>query len=81
MWRERDEGIGIHVWETKRFPRSMTEAVVCDTARRADGRFTGGDIDARMRDVKIVVLARSPQQQSIRTSHQRAMRLERRFLP
>ncbi|OXI29140.1 hypothetical protein CFB89_33255 [Burkholderia sp. AU16741] len=61
--------------------RSMTATAVLDAVRRADGRFTGGDIDTLMRDVRIVVLSRSPQQQSISAQRYRSMPLGRRFLP
>ncbi|CAM2184716.1 conserved hypothetical protein [Burkholderia orbicola] len=59
----------------------MTEIAVRDTARDLDGCFTGGDTDTLIHDVSLVVLARSPQRQSIRVSRHRSMRLERRFLP
>ncbi|MPV55255.1 hypothetical protein CFB46_32125 [Burkholderia sp. HI2761] len=61
--------------------RSMTGIVGHVATRGTDGCFTGGDIDTLMRDMSIDVLARSPQQQSIRASRRRSTRLERRFLP
>ncbi|AZQ52972.1 hypothetical protein D5R55_18370 [Burkholderia cenocepacia] len=67
--------LGIHVWETTWFVRSMTGPAVVDAARSADGCFTGGDIDTFMRDVRIVALARSPQRQSIGASGCRSTRL------
>ncbi|WP_156440521.1 hypothetical protein [Burkholderia sp. MSMB1072] len=42
------------------FAGSMTEIVGHAATRGADGCFTGGDIDTLVRDVGIVVLARSP---------------------
>ncbi|WP_159086718.1 hypothetical protein [Burkholderia sp. NRF60-BP8] len=52
--------LGIHVWETPWFVRSMTGIVGYATTHGVGGCFTGGDIDTAMCDVTIVVLARSP---------------------